>query len=125
MNVRTIVLAATTAATGAVAATVIGAGTASAAVPIAAPDEGLYGVQLSPGETQALANGPIPALINQTVPKSNISVGVESDSNLDQDEGFVYASLREVIGEAANRPNGKVDLLLAPGPELVIFQDWS
>lgn len=122
MNVRTIALAV---ATTAAAAAVIGAGTAAAAVPIAAPDEGLYGVQLSPGETQALANGPVPALIGQAVPKGNLSVGVEPDSNLDQDEGFVYASLREVIGEAANRPDGKVDLLIAPGPELVVFQDWS
>lgn len=125
MNIRTIALAVTTAAAGAAAAAVIGAGTASAAVPIAVPGEGIYGVELSPGETQALANGPVPALLGQTIPKGNISVGVEPDSNLDQDEGFVYASLREVIGEAANRPNGKVDLFLAPGPELVVFQDWS
>ncbi|MFI6172367.1 hypothetical protein ACIBCN_36700 [Nocardia sp. NPDC051052] len=125
MNIRTIALAAATVATGAAAAAVIGAGSASAVVPIAAPEAGIYGVQLSPGETQAMANGPLPALISQVVPHSALSVGIEDDSALDQDDDNVYASLREVIGEAASRPNGKVDLFLAPGPELVIFQDWS
>jgi len=124
MRTRTIAATIVIAAATAAVAGVLGAGSAAAAVPVTNPKSGGIGVEFNHGETQALANGPIPALIEQVVPSSAISVSIRPDSQLHANGGHVYADMPDVIGEAAGRPNGKVAMVLDPGPGLVVVQDW-
>ncbi|MCU1648480.1 MAG: hypothetical protein JWN03_8755 [Nocardia sp.] len=121
MRVRALVI--TSALAGVTIAGLVGAGTASAATPFVIPDAGAAGLELSPGETQSLSSGPIPALVDRYVPSSSVSVGVRPDSKLPQDEDYVFGGLGDVIGEAANRPGGSVDVLVDSGG-LVVLQQW-
>ncbi|MVU76177.1 hypothetical protein GPX89_02850 [Nocardia sp. ET3-3] len=122
MRVRTI--AATAAAcTGIALAGSAVAGTASAATPFLIPQAGAAGVELSPGETQALANSPIPALIDRYGPRDMVSVDLESDSTLPQTGDAVYADMPSIVGEAASHPDGEVALALVP-EGLVVLQVW-
>ncbi|WP_433730912.1 hypothetical protein ACQP0C_04760 [Nocardia sp. CA-129566] len=111
------------------AAVTFGAGSAAAADPIAQPDR--VGLHLNHAETEALGDGPVPALITMVVPLSRIGAGLKSDSEIYHDEnGGVHASLRQVITEAAGHPDGTVMLYLnAPGTHsgrlLDIYQNWN
>ncbi len=108
---------------------VLGAGAAQAAEPVAQPDR--LGLQLSHAETQAVAGGPIPALVSMVVPLNRIGVGLKPDTGIYKDEnGGVHASLRQAIMEAADRPDGTITLFLnAPGTRngrvLDIYQNWG
>ncbi len=110
--------------TGAAATALIGAGTANAAAPVAYPQAGAVGLELTNPETQAFANGPVPALIDKYLPGDNISVGIRPDSQLPRSGNGVMASMRDIAGEAATRPNGHIAVVVAPGPRLVVVQQW-
>ncbi|MFI1913599.1 hypothetical protein [Nocardia sp. NPDC020380] len=120
---RARVLIVTAALATATAAGLLAAGTASAATPIAIPQFGAYGLELSHGETQSLANSPLPALVDRFVPHSAVTVGIQPDSALPQDNSNVYAGLNDIVGEAASRPGGQVDVLLDT-QGLIVFQQW-
>ncbi|MBF6333750.1 hypothetical protein [Nocardia transvalensis] len=108
-----------------------GIGTAGAATPIALPDEGRIGLNLSHDETAALAGGPIPALVTMVVPPSRMGAGLRPDTQLHRDEnGGIRASLRQVIMEASEHPDGTVTIYLnAPGSHgqrvVDIYQRWN
>lgn len=121
MRVRTI--AVTSALAGATIAGAIAAGTASAATPFVIPQAGAAGVELSPGETRALADSPIPALADRYAPSGLVTVGVQPDSKLPQDDYSVFAGLRDIVTEAADRPGGAVDLIV-DSEGIVLLQDW-
>ncbi|MCM6777631.1 hypothetical protein NDR87_29765 [Nocardia sp. CDC159] len=122
MRVRTIAL--TTMLTGVAAAALIGAGTAGAAAPVAYPQAGAVGLELSTAETQAFANGPVPALIDHYLPGDNVAVGIRPDSQLPRIGTGVMASMRDIAGEAAGHPDGHVSIVIAPGPRVVVVQQW-
>jgi len=111
------------------AAVTFGAGSAAAAEPIAQPDR--VGLHLNHAETATLGDGPLPALVTMVVPLNRIGAGLKGDTTIDHDEnGSVHASLRQVITEAANHPDGTVVLYLnAPGTRngrvLDIYQNWN
>ncbi|WP_431966895.1 hypothetical protein [Nocardia sp. bgisy134] len=113
------------------AAALFGAGTATAADPVADLDQGRIGVRLSHEETAALAGGPGPALITMFVPLDRIGAGLHQDTELFRDQsGGVRATLRQVISESASHPDGSVTIYLnAPGTRngrvLDIYQNWS
>jgi hypothetical protein len=118
MRARTIAIA----AAAATAAGLAGAGPAAAADPIVNPKTGGYGVELSHGETETLANGPIPALIDNALPGNALSVAIRPDSQLRVSGNRVYTDLPGVTREAADHPDGRIGLLIDPGPHLVIVQ---
>ncbi|MFI6867512.1 hypothetical protein [Nocardia sp. NPDC050406] len=120
MRTRTYV----TVVAGFVAAGIVGAATASAATPFAVPQAGVVGVELNTGETQALANSPVPALVDRYVPKDQVTVATMPDSGLPQDADYVYAPLKDIVGEAGSKPGGGVDVAYGPGVGLVIVQNW-
>jgi hypothetical protein len=109
----------------------LGAAPAAAAVPVVQPDQGRIGVNLSHPETAALADGPLPALITKIVPTNLLGAGLQPGTQLYRDEnGIVHASLREVIEEAADHPDGSVTMYLnAPGTRgsrlFDIYQRWN
>jgi hypothetical protein len=109
--------------------TLLGAGSAAAAVPISQPDR--FGVRLSHEETAAIAGGPLPALVSMVVPLNRIGAGLKGDTEIYHDDsGGVHASLRQVMLEAASHPDGAVTLYLnAPGSRngrvLDIYQQWN
>ncbi|QLY30243.1 hypothetical protein [Nocardia huaxiensis] len=121
MRVRTIV--AVSAFAGLSAAGVLAAGSASAATPIAIPEVGAVGVALSPGETQALANGPVPALVEKYAPRDALSVSLAPDSALPEEDSRIYADMPEIIREAASHPNGSIAVVAVPDG-VVIVQDF-
>ncbi|MFI5780359.1 hypothetical protein [Nocardia sp. NPDC051570] len=127
---RTILFGATL-FTIAATATLGGVGTAAAVTPIATPDQGRIGITFSHDETAALADGPLPALIGMIVPPTRMGAGLRPDTQLYRDDnGGIHATLRQVIQEASEHPDGTVTLYLdAPGshgPRLVdIYQRWS
>lgn len=111
------------------AAVTSGTGTAAAADPISQPDR--IGLHLNHAETAALGDGPLPALVTMVVPLDRIGAGLKSDTEIYHDQnGGVHASLRQVITEAADHPDGTVILYVnAPGTRggrmLDIYQNWS
>ncbi len=111
------------------AAITSGTGTAAAADPISQPDR--IGLHLNHAETAALGDGPLPALVTMVVPLDRIGAGLKSDTEIYHDQnGGVHASLRQVITEAADHPDGTVILYVnAPGTRggrmLDIYQNWS
>ncbi|MFE3446512.1 hypothetical protein ACFXNW_26075 [Nocardia sp. NPDC059180] len=110
---------------------VFGAGSASAADPIMDPEQSRAGVHLNNAETAALAGGPIPALVTMVVPANRIGAGLENDTKIYRDDnGAVYATLRQIVSEAASRPDGTVTILInAPGTRngriLDVYQHWN
>ncbi len=108
-----------------------GAGVATAAVPVVQIDQGRVGVILSHDETAALADGPAPALISMFVPVSRMGAGLQPDTTIYKDDkGGVHASLRQVISEAADHPDGNVSLFVnLPGSRggrvLDVYQNWG
>ena len=108
-----------------------GAATASASTPVAQPDQGRIGVSLSHQETAALADGPVPALISKVLPLDRMGAGLNPGSRLYRDaHGGVHASLREVLLESAEHPDGNVIVYLdAPGTHgsrvLDIYEHWN
>ncbi|GAB2546333.1 hypothetical protein [Nocardia heshunensis] len=122
MRVRTLAATAATLTGFAVAGMAV-AGTASAATPFVIPQAGAAGLELSPGETQALANGPVPALVDRFAPDGLVSVVVQPDSKLPQDADYIYADMPTIVGEAASHPNGSVDLVV-DSEGLAVIQIW-
>ncbi|MEV5651834.1 hypothetical protein AB0L57_26610 [Nocardia sp. NPDC052254] len=112
------------------AGSVAAAAGASAAAPVIQPDQGRAGVVLNHDETDALADGPLPALVTMVIPQNRIGAGLKPDTQLYHDEnGNVHASLRQVIQEAASHPDGNVAVFLdAPGSHgtriLDVYQQW-
>ncbi|WP_067567128.1 hypothetical protein [Nocardia acidivorans] len=110
---------------------ILGAGVASAGAPIVQPDQGRIGMALSHDETAALAGGPIPAVVSMFVPLSRMGAGLKPDTNIYKDgSGGVHASLRQVVMEAADHPDGSVVVYFnAPGTRggrvLDIYQNWE
>ncbi|MGV9410229.1 hypothetical protein ACWDOP_09970 [Nocardia sp. NPDC003693] len=108
-----------------------GAGTAAAGTPIAQPEQGRIGVQLSHEETVGMASGPVPAVFSMVVPLSRMGAGLHPETTLHRDkDGGVHASLRQVVTEAADHPDGTVTIYLnAPGTRngrvLDIYQNWK
>lgn len=110
-------------------ATGLGAGTAAAVEPVVDPDNARAGFRLSQPETAALAEGPIPALVDHAVPPSQIGAGLDSDTRLYRDEnGGVHASLRQVILESANNGGSVLVFFHVPGAAhgrvFDIYQQW-
>ncbi|MFJ9365514.1 hypothetical protein ACIRRA_13995 [Nocardia sp. NPDC101769] len=122
MRVRTFALAAAACA-GLGLAGSAGAGTASAATPFVIPQIGAAGVELDHGETQALADSPVPALIDRYAPRNAVIVGLQPDSTFAQNGNAVFADIPAIVGEAAAHPDGSVDVVLSP-KGLGIFQVW-
>ncbi|APB00897.1 hypothetical protein [Nocardia seriolae] len=122
MRVRTIAAPAVL-VTGFAIAGLATTGTASAATPFVIPQIGAAGVELSPGETQALANSPIPALVDRFAPGPAVSVGVQPDSQIPHDGTYVFADMPTIVGEAAAHPNGSVDILV-DGEGVAVIQEW-
>lgn len=120
MRVRALLIA--SALTGAATAA-LATGTSAAATPFVIPQAGAVGVELSPGETQSLANSPIPALVDRYAPHSALAVDVEPNSTLPQDDQYVFAGIQDVVGEAADHPGGSVDLI-ADSEGVVVAQVW-
>ncbi len=120
MRARTIVIAAAAVTIAGLA----GAGTASAVTPVTSPKTGGFGIQLNPAETQAFANGPVPALLDEALPGSAMAVSIRPDSQLRTSGNRVYADLPGVAREAADHPGGRIALVVAPGPRLIIGQSW-
>ncbi|WP_028477114.1 hypothetical protein [Nocardia sp. CNY236] len=93
--------------------------------------DGRIGIHLNHDATTTLAGGPIPAVITMIVPPDRIGAGLRSDSTIYRDEhGRVHASLRQVVLEAAEHPDGTVTVYLnAPGTHggrvLDIYQHWN
>ncbi|MFE2995934.1 hypothetical protein ACFXG4_13075 [Nocardia sp. NPDC059246] len=108
-----------------------GAGVAAAAEPVVQVDQGRLGVTLSHSETAALADGPVPAVISMVVPLNRMGAGLRPDTSIYKDDkGGVHASLRQVIAEAADHPDGNVAIFLdLPGSRsgrvLDIYQNWD
>ncbi|MFE3192145.1 hypothetical protein ACFXHA_24265 [Nocardia sp. NPDC059240] len=106
-------------------------GVASAGVPVAQIDQGRVGVALSHDETVAIADGPLPAVISMFVPLSRMGAGLQPDTAIYKDDkGGVHASLRQVIMEAGDHPDGNVVVFFnAPGSRggrvLDIYQNWG
>lgn len=123
MRARTVVMATVATAAG-ITAGCVGAGSAAAVVPFTVPRTGGVGVELNHGETQTFANGPIPALIDQALPPDAIAVGIGRGSQLPRSGDHVRADLPSIVTEAADRPGGRVALVLQPGPELAVVQIW-
>ncbi|MFI9510644.1 hypothetical protein [Nocardia sp. NPDC052566] len=117
-------------AVGAALATALafGAGNAGAAVPIGQQDR--VGLTLSHEETSAISDGPLPALVTMFVPLNRIGAGLKSDTTIYRDDqGGVHASLRQIMMEAADHPDGTVTFYVnAPGTRngrvLDIYQNW-
>lgn len=123
MRARTVVMATVATAAG-ITAGLAGAGSAAAVAPVTVPRTGGVGIELNHGETQAFANGPIPALIDQALPGDAIAVGIGRGSQLPMSGNHVRADLPSIVTEAANHANGRVALVLQPGPELAVVQLW-
>lgn len=103
MRIRTFVAAAgiTLAGAAALAAT---AGTASAFTPMVDPGNGIYaGVILNPEETAAVNNSPLPGILNSLAPAGQTIIALSPNSNLPQDDNYVYADTSDVLAEAAAR----------------------
>jgi hypothetical protein len=111
MRIRTTVVAVGTVLAGAVIAATVAAGPASALRPVIDPANGVYaGVALDHGETAAVANTPIPALVEQAFPGATYDV--DPASQLPQRGGLLYADLPAVVGEAAGSPQGRIGFAL-------------
>ncbi|MFI6868038.1 hypothetical protein [Nocardia sp. NPDC050406] len=112
-------------------AVTIGAGGAAAGVPIAQFDQGRIGVHLSHEETAAMASGPMPAVVSMFVPANRMGAGLHPETEIYRDDnGGVHASLRQVVMEAAQHPDGAVVVFLnAPGTRggrvLDVYQTWT
>lgn len=107
-----------------------GAGAAQAAVPVIQIDQGRVGVALSHQETAAIADGPLPAVISMFVPLSRMGAGLQPDTTIYKDDkGGVHASLRQVMSEAADHPDGSVTLFVnvpsKGGRVLDVYQNWG
>ncbi|QIS16064.1 MULTISPECIES: hypothetical protein [Nocardia] len=106
-----------------------GAGAAAAADPVSQPDR--VGLRLSHGETLGLSDGPLPAIVTMMVPLNRIGAGLKGDTKIFRDDqGGVHASLRQIIMEAADHPDGTVTIYLnAPGTRngrvLDVYQNWQ
>lgn len=74
---------------------------ASAAQPELDVQNGLARVYLSPEETQALNNSPIPDVLEQVIPQTSWIAQVYGNSNLDNDDEQVRATVREIVAESA------------------------
>ncbi|WP_067890798.1 hypothetical protein [Nocardia vaccinii] len=120
MRARTVVIA----TVAGITAGFVGAGSAAALTPVTVPRTGGVGVELNHGETRTFANGPIPALIDQALPADAIAVGIGHGSQLPRTGDHIRADLPSIVNEAANKPDGRVALVLQPGPELAVVQLW-
>lgn len=106
-------------------------GVAQAGVPLVQIDQGRVGVALSHQETAAIADGPLPAVVSMFVPLSRMGAGLEPDTTIYKDDkGGVHASLRQVMMEAAEHPDGTVTLFVnLPGTKggrvLDVYQNWN
>ena len=129
MRIKTFTTAIGTVLAGATLAAVVGGGTASAITPYTDPTTGALGVGLSHSDTVALANSPIPDLVDRIVPANKTGIGLGPGSSLPQANGRLFAPLSAIVGEAAAHPNGYVNVyLLDPnryhGEVLGVFQHW-
>ncbi len=110
---------------------VIGTGQACAGAPIVQLDQGRIGMHLSHDETAAFAGGPAPAVVSMVVPLSRMGAGLHQETQIYKDDnGGVHASLRQVVMEAAQHPDGTVVMFLnAPGTRggrvLDVYQSWN
>ncbi|MEV6066670.1 hypothetical protein AB0L82_09000 [Nocardia sp. NPDC052001] len=112
-------------------AAVTTAGTAAAAEPIVIPEAGFAGVWLTPGETAALANSPLPDMADGVISPAATRVSMAPGSTLANPDGSTYASNAAILGEAAAHPGGSAGVFLSnpadpadPGAILTIVQDW-
>ncbi|GAB4586277.1 hypothetical protein [Nocardia sp. IFM 10818] len=99
-----------------------GAGAATAATPLVGP--GAVGVELSPGKTAALADSPVPAVVDTLVPYDLTTVSLAPSSQLEADDAWRFASLHDIIGETVDHPGGHVVLGIAAEDGLIVIQDW-
>lgn len=117
--------------TAAAAAALCGTANANAVSPTVNVDDNRVGIDLTHDETAALAEGPLPALIGMVVPAGRVGAGLHQDTQLYRDDlGGVHASLREVLLESVEHPNGSVTVFLnlpgSHGPRLLdIYQRWE
>ena len=98
--------------TGAAIAMGLAAGTAGAATPVVDPGAGRVGVSLSPQETAALSDGPIPALVGRAIPGNRTGVHLAPDSYFEDDNGRIVTSLEGLFHETASHPGGYINAYL-------------
>jgi hypothetical protein len=99
-------------AAGVALAGALGAGSASALTPVWAPEAGIVGVDLNHGETTALANSPVPGLLDGFI-RAHGSVDLDKSSILPTGHTVVFADFSDIVAEAALAPNGAIGLGLA------------
>ncbi|MCM6775992.1 hypothetical protein NDR87_20145 [Nocardia sp. CDC159] len=128
MRIRTVVATVGTAVVGGAIAATVTAGPAAAFRPIIndARNGIVVGVGLDHGETVAVANSPIPALLDQAFP--NTQYWMDPASQLPQDDEYVYADLPAVFTETARDPQGQIAFAVVnpamyEGHNSIIVQD--
>lgn len=117
--------------TGAAIAVGLAAGTAGAATPLVDPGNGRIGVSLSPSETGALSEGPVPALVGRAFEGSKTGVRLEQGSEFDDSNGRIATSLEGLFRETATHPGGYINAYLADANNpandnvsLIIAEHW-
>ncbi|GAB2561578.1 hypothetical protein [Nocardia heshunensis] len=104
MRIRTAVATVGIALAAVTSGTAATAGSASAITPIIDPGKGIYvAVILNQSETAALANSPIPGILDNVLPWDQQYFVLDKDSVLPYDGQFVYADIDEIVTEAAIR----------------------
>ncbi|WP_327143666.1 hypothetical protein [Nocardia sp. NBC_01327] len=104
MRIRTAAAALGITLAGAAFATIAGAGSASAITPLSDPGHGIYLVVLfDQGDTVALNNSPIPGVLDQLAPDGRTTMLIDPASRLPRDDNNVYATVPDVVSEAARQ----------------------
>ncbi|UFS93410.1 hypothetical protein [Nocardia huaxiensis] len=111
---------------GAAFTSIFGAGSASA-VQLYGPHEpgdGPYvGLTLTHDETVAVANSPIPAILDGVIPNSELRYALNPGSTVPVQDSRTDASVSDVVTEAARHPDGIVSLVFTD-PAYYRYQLW-
>ncbi|WP_067479345.1 hypothetical protein [Nocardia amamiensis] len=89
------------------------AGSAGAVTPVGDPANGIVaGLGFNHGETEALANSPIPGVLGIGLVAPAVVVHVPEESALQREDGKVLADMPTVWRDAAGAPTGKIAVAL-------------
>ncbi|KAA0017973.1 hypothetical protein [Antrihabitans cavernicola] len=110
----------------------IASGTAAAATPLVDPGNGRLGVSLTPGETTAVSEGPVPALVERAFAGRTTGVRLAPGSSYSDSNGRIDTSLEDLFRETASHPGGYINAYLTdpnnPANQdvsLVITEHWN
>lgn len=91
----------------------VSAGSAVAVTPVGDPANGIVaGLGFNHGETEALANSPIPGVLGIGLVAPAVVVHVPAESALQHEDGKVLADMPTVWRDAAGAPTGKIAVAL-------------